>query len=135
VTSPISETPSIGALVADWLSATSSRMRITTELFFADARLAAISVTLMVLMGVLSAVFLLGAWGLAVAGLVAVALQFGIALWLTLASLGLLHAIGAWLLWRGAVGISRYLNFAATRQQFRESEVVHNDVDTATAAR
>jgi ABC-type nickel/cobalt efflux system permease component RcnA len=110
-------------------------MRITTELFFAEARLAAISVALMVLMGVLSAVFVLGAWGLAVAGLVALALQFGIALWLTLVSLGLLHAVGAWLLWRGAIGISRFLNFAATRQQFRESEVVHSDVDTATATR
>jgi ABC-type nickel/cobalt efflux system permease component RcnA len=66
---------------------------------------------------------------------VAVALQFGIALWLTLASLGLLHAIGAWLLWRGAIGLSRYLNFAATRQQFRESEVVQSELDTATATR
>jgi hypothetical protein len=110
-------------------------MRLTTELVFAEARLAAISVTLMVLMGILSAVFVLGAWGLVVAGLVAVALQFGIMLWLALALLGLLHAVGAWLLWRGAVGLSRYLNFAETRQQFRESEVVRSDVDTATAAR
>jgi hypothetical protein len=135
MTRPISETAPIGALVAGWLSATSSRMRLTTELVVAEARLAAIRDTLMVLMGILSAVFVLGAWGLVVAGLVAVALQFGIMLWLALALLGLLHAVGAWLLWRGAVGLSRYLNFAETRQQFRESEVVRSDVDTATAAR
>ena len=97
------ETASITTIVADWMSATNSRIRITTELAFAEARLAAISVTLMVLMGTLSALFVLGAWGLVVAGLVYALLQFGIPLWLTLISLSLLHALAAWLLWRGAV--------------------------------
>jgi ABC-type nickel/cobalt efflux system permease component RcnA len=125
------ESASISTLVAGWMSATSSRIRITTELAFAEARLAAISLTLMVLMGVLSALFIFCAWGLVVAGLVAVALKFGISLWITLASLGLLHALGAWLLWRGAVRLGRYLEFAATRQQFQQVQEVSDDMDTA----
>ncbi len=129
------ESASIATLVADWMSATSSRMRLTTELAFAEARLAAISVTLMVLMGTLSAVLILGAWGLVVAGLVVGILQLGVPLWITLASLGLLHALGAWLLWRGAVKLSRYLEFAATRQQFKQAQEVSSDVDEATTTR
>jgi ABC-type nickel/cobalt efflux system permease component RcnA len=129
------ETASITTIVADWMSATNSRIRITTELAFAEARLAAISVTLMVLMGTLSAVFVLGAWGLVVAGLVYALLQFGIPLWLTLISLSLLHALGAWLLWRGAVKLSCHLNFSATRQQFRHSQEVTHDMDSTEAVR
>jgi ABC-type nickel/cobalt efflux system permease component RcnA len=129
------ETASITTIVADWMSATNSRIRITTELALAEARLAAISVTLMVLMGTLSAVFILGAWGLVVAGLVYALLQFGIPLWLTLISLSLLHALAAWLLWRGAVKLSCHLNFAATRQQFRHSQEVTHDMDATEAVR
>jgi ABC-type nickel/cobalt efflux system permease component RcnA len=129
------ETASFTTIVADWMSATNSRIRITTELALAEARLAAISVTLMVLMGTLSAVFVLGAWGLVVAGLVYALLQFGISLWLTLISLGLLHALGAWLLWRGAVKLSCHLNFSATRQQFRNSQEVTHDVDATETIR
>jgi ABC-type nickel/cobalt efflux system permease component RcnA len=129
------ESASIVTLVADWMSATSSRFRLSTELVFAEARLAATSLTLMVLMGMLSALFILVAWGLVVAGLVAAALNFGISLWVTLAGLSLLHALGAWLLWRGAIGLGRYLEFAATRQQFRHRQEVEHDVDATTTAR
>jgi ABC-type nickel/cobalt efflux system permease component RcnA len=129
------ETASIATLVADWMSATSSRIRVTTELAFAEARLAAVSLTLMVLMGMLSALFVFAAWGLVLAGLVAVALKFGISLWLTLASLSLLHALGAWLLWRGATKLGRYLEFSATRQQFRQEQEADRDVDSATTTR
>jgi len=125
------DSASIATLVAGWMSATSSRIRITTELAFAEARLAAISLTLMVLMGMLSALFLLGAWGLVVAGLVAAAAAFGVSLWIALAALSLLHVLGAWLLWRGAVRLSRFLEFAATRQQLRQAEEVGSDVDKA----
>jgi ABC-type nickel/cobalt efflux system permease component RcnA len=129
------ESASIATLVADWMSATSSRIRITTELAFAEARLAATSLTLMVLMGMLSALFILVAWGLVVAGLVAAALKIGITLWLMLAALSLLHAFGAWLLWRGAVRLGRYLEFAATRQQLKQAQEVRHDVDAATTTR
>lgn len=132
---PAPETASITTIIADWMSATNSRIRITTELAFAEARLAAISVTLMVLMAMLSAVFVLGAWGLVVAGLVYAVLQLGVPLWLTLISLSLLHALGAWLLWRGAVKLSSHLSFAATRQQFRHSQEVTHDVDATEATR
>lgn len=129
------ESASIATIVADWLSATSSRFRMTAELVFAEARLAATSLTLMVLMGMLSALFLLVAWGLVVAGLVAAALRFGLALWLTLAVLSLMHALGAWLLWRGALKLGRYLEFAATRQQFKKGQEAEHDVGAATTAR
>jgi hypothetical protein len=129
------ESASIATLVADWMSATSSRIRITTELAFAEARLAATSLTLMVLMGMLSALFLLVAWGLVVAGLVAAAVSLGVSLWLTFALLSLLHALGAWLLWRGAVRLGRYLEFAATRQQIRRVQEAEHDVGAATTTR
>ena len=129
------ESASIATLFADLFSATSSRIRITTELAFAEARLAATSLTLMVLLGMLAALFLLVAWGLVVAGLVAAALFFGISLWLTLAALSLLHALGAWLLWLGAVKLSRYLEFAETRQQFKKVQEVKHDVGAATTTR
>jgi hypothetical protein len=122
-------------LVADWMSATSSRIRLTTELAFAEARLAATSLTLMVLMGMLSALFLFVAWGLVVAGLVAAASNFGISLGLTLAALSFLHALGAWLLWRGAVRLGRYLEFSATRQQIKRVQEADHDVDAAKTAR
>lgn len=129
------ETASIATLVTDWMSATSSRMRYTTQLAFAEARLAATSVALMVLMAMLSAALVLVAWGLIVAGLVVALLKFGISLWITLASLSLLHALGAWLLWRGVVRLSRYLDFAATRQQFQKVQEVSGDVDPAATTR
>ncbi|MGB5739851.1 MAG: hypothetical protein WBM54_10915, partial [Woeseia sp.] len=92
-TDTAAESASIATLVADWMSATGSRLRLTTELAFAEARLAATSLTLMVLMGMLSALFILVAWGLVVAGLVAAGLQFDISLWLMLAGLSVLHAL------------------------------------------
>jgi hypothetical protein len=129
------ESTSIATLVADWMSATSSRIRLTTELAFAEARLAATSLTLMVLMGMLSALFVLVAWGLVVAGLVAAAMQFGMSLWLTLAVLSFLHALGAWLLWRGAIRLGHYLEFAATRQQLKRVQEAGHDVGAAAATR
>jgi ABC-type nickel/cobalt efflux system permease component RcnA len=135
VSDTVVETASIATLVTDWMSATSSRMRLTTQLAFAEARLAAISLTLMVLMGMLSAILVFSAWGLIVAGLVVALLKFGVPLWVALASLGVLHLLGAWLLWRGAVRLSRYLDFAATRQQFHEAQEIGGDVDPAAAAR
>ncbi len=125
------ESGTIATLVAGLMSATSSRIRLTTDLAFAEARLAAISVALMVLMAMLSAGLVLVAWGLIVAGLVVVVLKFGISLWITLAALSLLHALGAWLLWRGAVRLSRYLDFTATRQQFQQAQEIRSDVDAA----
>ncbi len=130
-----SDQASIATLVATWISATSARIRITTELAFAEARLAAISLTLMVLLGMLSALFLLGAWALVVAGLAAAVVKLGVSLWITLLSLSLVHAIGAWLLWRGAVRLSRYLEFAATRQQFQHAQEADNDVDSTATSR
>lgn len=131
----VPESASIVSLVADWMSATSSRIRVTTDLAFAEARLAALSVALMVFMGMLAALLVLGAWGLIVAGIVAAAIQSGIALWLTLTLLSLMHALGAWMLWNGAVKLSRYLNFSATRQQFRHLQEVQDDVGTSETGR
>lgn len=131
----VPESASILSLVAEWMSAASSRFRVASELAFAEARLAALSVTLMVFMGMLSALLVLVSWALIVAGVVAAAVQSGIALWLTLTSLSLVHAFGAWMLWNGAVKLSHYLNFSATRQQFRHLQEVQSDMGTSETAR
>ncbi|MGB5738697.1 MAG: hypothetical protein WBM54_05070, partial [Woeseia sp.] len=83
----------------------------------------------------LSALFILVAWGLVVAGLVAAGLQFDISLWLMLAGLSVLHALGAWLLWRGALKLGRYLEFAATRQQMKHAKEAGHELVTATTTR
>lgn len=105
--------------VAGWLQATRERARSLTHLAIAEARLAALSVALMALFGVLAAVCLLGAWGLLVAGLAHGLVQLGLPLWSVLLLLGIGHILGAWLCWRSAIRLSRHLEFAATRAQIR----------------
>jgi hypothetical protein len=86
VQGPAAESSSIAIIVADCMSATSSRIRILAELAFVETRLVTIGATLLVLMGMLSAVFVIGALGLVAAGFVSAVLNFGFSLWLTLAS-------------------------------------------------
>ncbi len=102
-----------------WLQATRERVRSVTHLAIAEARLAALSVALMALFGVLAAVCLLGAWGLLVAGMAHGLVQLGLPLWAVLLILGIGHVLGAWLSWRSAMRLSRHLEFAATRAQIR----------------
>ena len=109
---------SIVSLVTDWVSMTNARVRMTTELALAEAKLAAISIALMVFLAMLAAAFVLGAWGLMVAGLVYALVHMTAPLWLVLIALCIVHGILARLFWNHAVRLSRHLEFPVTRQQF-----------------
>lgn len=101
------------------VAALHGRITGVAELALAEARLAAVSVSLMVFISLLAAAFVLAAWGLAVAGMVVGMLAIDIPIWAALAGLGLLHALLAMLLWRNVIRLSRHLEFAATRSQMR----------------
>ena len=73
----------------------------------------------MVVFAVLAAVFVLGAWGLVVAGLVLAAIGLGVPLWGALLLLGGLHVVAAALLWRAATGLTEYVEFKATRTELQ----------------
>ena len=114
---------SIVSLVSDWVSETSSRIRLTTELALAEAKLAATSVALMMFFALLAAVFVLGAWGLLIAGLVSGLVQaLDAPLWAVLTGLCVLHVVLARWLWSRVVRLTKHLEFSATRQQFGHAE-------------
>lgn len=60
----------IATLAASWASAAGLRVKLISELALAEAKLAAISIALMAFLAMLAAAFVLGAWGLLIAGLV-----------------------------------------------------------------
>ncbi len=110
----------IASLAASWASAAGSRARLLTDLALAEAKLAAISIALMAFLAMLAAAFILGAWGLLMAGLIFGLIQLQVPLWPMLFVLGGLHILIAFAAWRGAVRLSDHLEFPATRQQFVE---------------
>ena len=106
------------SLASHWLANLGSRAKVMVELVLAEARLAAISVALMAFLAMLSAAFVLGAWALLIAGLIYGLLQMGLPVWPILFTLCVVHALIAFLAWRGAVRLSNNLEFPITRQQF-----------------
>lgn len=130
----IRESANIVELAADWLSAASSRVKLTTELAMAEAKLAAISLALMAFLGVIAALFVVGAWGLVVAGIVAGLVQAGMSLWISLAIVGVIHVFLAFLILRAALGLGDHMKFSATRRQFMHSGDQRDAPDTAKAA-
>lgn len=129
----VRESASVVELAADWLSAARSRVKLTTELALAEARLAAMSLALMAFLGMIAAMFVVGAWGLVVAGIVTGMVQAGIALWMALTILGVLHVLGAVLILRAAMKLGDHMKFAATRQQLKNSGEQQYAPDTAKA--
>ena len=113
--------PEVGVteLALSWVSAAGSRVRNTAQLALAEARLAAMSVVLMVLLAIVAAVFLLGAWGMLIAGVVTAILELGVPIWTILLALGLIHLLCAWLLIRWTLKLSVHLEMPATRRQLR----------------
>lgn len=122
---------SIADLASTWVSAAGSRVRNTARLALAEARLAAMSVVLMVLLAIIAAVFLLGAWGMLMAGVVTGINELGVPIWTTLLALGVTHLLCAWLLIRLTLKLSVYLELPATRRQLRGEAVPNGDDDVA----
>jgi hypothetical protein len=108
---------SIAELATTWVSAAGSRVKNTAQLALAEVRLAAMSVVLMVLLAIIAAVFLLGAWGMLMAAVVTGINGLGVPIWITLLALGVTHLLCAWLLIRLTLKLSLYLELPATRRQ------------------
>lgn len=107
----------IVTLAASWASAAGTRVKLISELALAEAKLAAISIALMVFLAMLAAAFVLGAWGLLMAGLIHGLVQLQVPLLPALLVLGGLHALIAATAWRAAVRLCSNLEFGVTRQQ------------------
>jgi Na+-driven multidrug efflux pump len=73
----------------------------------------------MVLLAIVAAVFLLGAWGMLMAGVVTGINELGVPIWITLLALGVTHLLCAWLLIRLTLKLSVHLELPATRRQLR----------------
>lgn len=128
----------IASLAASWASAAGERVKLISELALAEAKLAAISIALMAFLAMLAAAFVMGSWGLLMAGLVYGLLQLELPLWPVLVVLGVIHAALAFIAWRGAVALSHNLNFGYTRDQIGQHWVdghwePEDEVASATA--
>ena len=106
----------IAELASDWFTTKASRVGTITRLAAAEARLAVVSVALMVFLAVLGAIFVFSAWGLGVAALVNVLLGFGWSLWTIFLGLALTHVLIAALLLRATMRLGRNVEFRATRK-------------------
>lgn len=104
-------------------------MKLISELALAEAKLAAISLALMAFLAMLAAAFVLGTWGLLMAGLIFALLQMQFPLWPVLLVLGLIHALLATMAWRAAVSLSSNLDFGYTRGQFANNQAANNRAD------
>ncbi len=107
-------------LATGWVMATRERARSLAQLAFAEAKLAAHSVALMAFLGMLTAVCLLGSWGMLLAGLVYGLHQAGLPLWVALLLVAGANIVAAYLLWRSALGLWKHLEFNATRAQLQK---------------
>lgn len=103
-----------------WLEAVASRFRSTARLALAEVRLAAMSVVLMVVLGLIAAVFTLGAWGLLMAGAVMGLIAAGMSLWVALVLLGAAHVAITVVLIHWIRGLSMSLELPTTRQRLRD---------------
>ncbi|MGB5245392.1 MAG: hypothetical protein WBN34_02510 [Woeseia sp.] len=100
-----------------YVSSVRDRVHLVIELAVAEAKFAAVSAAATALLVLLASLFTLGAWGLAMAGLVVAAIQAGYSLWTVLSALGLLHMLVAAVLAARALTMSRHVAFAETRRQ------------------
>lgn len=117
VTDNQASSATIAELASDWLATKGSRARTLTQLAFAEARLAAISVALMTFLGMLAAIFIFAAWGLGIAGLVIGLAGAGIPLWVLITGLAFAHGLIAYALWRVTMRLGENVEFRATRRQ------------------
>ena len=124
---------SLAGLATSWLSSVGARAQSTSALVIAETKLALLSVVVMVFLAVLAAVSVLASWGLLTAGLTIWAVQSGAPLWVALFGAGSVHALLGILAWRGVTRLSGYLEFSATREQFRVSEEIHHEVRDGVA--
>ncbi|MBT8086129.1 MAG: hypothetical protein KJO19_07925 [Woeseia sp.] len=116
------QSDAVTAHAIGWISSMRARIHVVMELAVAEATLAATSAAAMCLYVAVATLFLLGAWGLLVAGTTLALLQWGVSLYAALLGFALLHIVIAGIFAMRAVKMSRHINLAATRQQLAGDE-------------
>jgi hypothetical protein len=108
----------IATIAVGWLTSIPARVHVAAELALAEARLAAVSVAVMIFLATLAALLVLSAWGLMLAGVVHSLVQAGLPLGAILAGIAVVHLLVAVFLTIGAMRMGENLRFRATRAQF-----------------
>jgi predicted permease len=116
----------IVTIAVDWLTSISARVHIAAELALAEARLAVVSIAVMIFLATLAALLVLSAWGLLLAGAVHSLLQAGLPLWAILTGVAVGHLLAAVFLAHRALRMSENMNFRATRAQFASTSSVQS---------
>jgi hypothetical protein len=109
------------ALWRELKDALTSLLRSTLSLAMAEGRLAVLSSVSMVVIAVLAGGVLFGAWLFMNLALAYGAQALGAPLWAACAVLSIVHAVAAFLLWRGALRLGKNLEFPHTRRIIAES--------------
>lgn len=116
----VAEDPGIIGLVTAWLETRKEEFQATGRLAIAEAKLAAVSLMTMLVLGAIAVVFVLTTWGLLIASIATGLVAADVPLWLTLALLAATHISGAWLLYRGAMRMRKRFMFIETRKQLTD---------------
>ena len=85
----------------------------------------------MVVLALIAAVFMLGAWGLLMAGAVMGLLAAGVSVWVALVLLGGAHVLLALLLVRWIRALSAFLELPTTRRRLRNPAGLEEERDAA----
>lgn len=110
------------ALTGEWLSSLQKRARAIAELAFAEAKLAAVSLSWIVAMAVFAIAFVFIGWGMLAIAMTIGLVNAGVPLWGAALAIAVLHIAGAAvLLWR-AWRLSDHLGFSATLDQLQPRE-------------
>jgi len=108
-------------LGAAWLRETGAALGTSCRLAVAEAKLAAMSFVLMLVLSVFAAVLLLGAWGLLLTGAVLLLDAQGVSLWASLGGLGLVQVLGALALFRSVSRLGERLELAETNRRIEQA--------------
>jgi hypothetical protein len=106
----------IAGLFSEWAQTLGLRFRGSLRLAMAETKLAVTSFVLMIFLVVLAAGAVILAWMLLLAALVQALSLAGLQLLLAIVAVGALHLVLAWVLWRTANRLGRYMEFRATRR-------------------
>ncbi|MCH5372457.1 MAG: hypothetical protein JJ992_00650 [Planctomycetes bacterium] len=118
---PRDEPPGLAAVAAAWVAAVDDQVRSLGALAIAEARLATIGFMTMVLLSALTALFLFGAWALAIVAVATGLNASGFPLWAVMVALALINLAGARVSWHAAARCNRYLEFTETRAQLERA--------------
>ncbi len=110
--------PGLSELAAEWVEAVGGRIRTSADLVLAETKLALSTFLFMIFLAILAAGAVLFAWGFLMLALARIPTAFGVPPSVSALVMFGIHLLLAFVLWRIANGLSRHMEFRATRQMF-----------------